>query len=116
MIDRRALIAASGAALLLPRPALSQARNNRFSWDGIIAMAQKLARAPFAETPPNPVAAKVGYDQMHQARFRDEKTIWDRVQAHYDAGANHVCIQPFRSDAPGPDLKLLEAFAPAKNG
>ena len=76
MIDRRALIAASGAALLLPRPALSQARNNRFSWDGIIAMAQKLARAPFAETPPNPVAAKVGYDQMHQARFRDEKTIW----------------------------------------
>ncbi|PZU51773.1 MAG: hypothetical protein DI554_20395, partial [Sphingobium sp.] len=49
MIDRRALIAASGAALLLPRPALSQARSDRFSWD---------------------------YDQMHQARFRDEKTIW----------------------------------------
>jgi probable F420-dependent oxidoreductase len=46
----------------------------------------------------------------------DEKTIWDRVQAHYDAGANHVCIQPFRTDGPGPDRRLLAAFAPAKHG
>lgn len=43
----------------------------------------------------------------------DEKTIADRIQAHYDAGANHVCIQPFRTDGPGPDLRLLEALAPA---
>jgi probable F420-dependent oxidoreductase len=59
-----------------------------------------------------------GSDRLVDAivAWGDEKTIWDRVQAHYDAGANHVCIQPFRSDAPGPDLKLLEAFAPAKNG
>jgi probable F420-dependent oxidoreductase len=45
----------------------------------------------------------------------DEKTIWDRVQAHYDAGANHVCIQAFRTDGEqGSDLRVLEAFAPAK--
>lgn len=43
----------------------------------------------------------------------DEKAIADRIQAHRDAGADHVCIQPFRSDGkPGPDLRILEALAP----
>ncbi len=45
----------------------------------------------------------------------DEKAIADRIQAHYDAGADHVCIQPFKVDGPGPDERLLEIFAPAKN-
>ena len=45
----------------------------------------------------------------------DDKVIADRIQQHHDAGANHVCIQPFRADGvPGPDLSLLETFAPAK--
>jgi len=44
----------------------------------------------------------------------DEKAIAERIQAHYDAGADHVCIQPFRTDGPGPDERVLEAFAPAK--
>jgi probable F420-dependent oxidoreductase len=44
----------------------------------------------------------------------DEKAIRERVQAHWDAGADHVCIQPFRPDGEmGPDLRLLEALAPA---
>jgi len=43
----------------------------------------------------------------------DETAIADRIQAHRDAGADHVCIQPFRSDGlPGPDLRILEALAP----
>ncbi len=43
----------------------------------------------------------------------DEKTIQDRIQAHWDAGADHVCIQPFRSDGERlPDFKILEALAP----
>ncbi len=43
----------------------------------------------------------------------DEKAIEDRIQAHHDAGAVHVCIQPFRADGqPGPDLTILEALAP----
>ncbi len=43
----------------------------------------------------------------------DEKAIADRIQAHHDAGADHVCIQPFRGDGqPGPDLTVLEALAP----
>ena len=45
----------------------------------------------------------------------DETTIAARIQAHFDAGANHVCIQPFRSDGVGgPDLSILERLAPAR--
>jgi len=43
----------------------------------------------------------------------DEATIRARIQAHWDAGADHVCIQAFRSDGkPTPDETLLEALAP----
>ncbi|MBW1688565.1 MAG: LLM class F420-dependent oxidoreductase, partial [Deltaproteobacteria bacterium] len=42
-----------------------------------------------------------------------EQTIAARIQAHLDAGADHVCIQPFRPDGEaGPDLRILEALAP----
>jgi len=45
----------------------------------------------------------------------DEKAIASRVKAHLDAGADHVCIQPFRPDGqPGPDLRLLEALSPGR--
>jgi probable F420-dependent oxidoreductase len=45
----------------------------------------------------------------------DEQKIAERIQAHRDAGANHVCIQPFRPDGqPGPDLRLLETLAPGR--
>ena len=38
-----------------------------------------------------------------------------KQSAHFDAGADHVCIQPFRPDgALGPDLRRLEALAPAR--
>jgi probable F420-dependent oxidoreductase len=43
----------------------------------------------------------------------DERAIAARIRGHHDAGADHVCIQPFRPDGkPGPDLRLLEALAP----
>jgi alkanesulfonate monooxygenase SsuD/methylene tetrahydromethanopterin reductase-like flavin-dependent oxidoreductase (luciferase family) len=43
----------------------------------------------------------------------DEAAIRDRIEAHWRAGADHVCIQPFRADGgPGPDLALLERLAP----
>jgi probable F420-dependent oxidoreductase len=43
----------------------------------------------------------------------DEDKIRAHVQAHFDAGADHVCIQPFRPDGQGgPDLALLRALAP----
>ena len=56
-----------------------------------------------------------GSDKLVDAivAWGDEKAIADRIQAHRDAGADHVCIQPFRSDGtPGPDLRILEALAP----
>jgi probable F420-dependent oxidoreductase len=47
----------------------------------------------------------------------DENAIARRIQEHRDAGADHVCIQPFRADGEGgPDLRILEALAPARNG
>ena len=43
----------------------------------------------------------------------DAHAIRARIQAHWDAGADHVCIQAFRSDGnPNPDEALLEALAP----
>ena len=44
-----------------------------------------------------------------------EETIRARVQAHYDAGATHVCIQPLNPDggAGVPHWPALEALAPS---
>ena len=56
-----------------------------------------------------------GSDRLVDAivAWGDEKAIAERVKAHHDAGATHVCIQPFRADGqPGPDLRILEALAP----
>lgn len=41
--------------------------------------------------------------------------IEERLQAHVDAGATHICVQPLKPEAaPGtPDLAALEALAPA---
>ncbi len=43
----------------------------------------------------------------------DAGQIRARLQEHWDAGADHVCIQAFRPDGvPGPDLDALRALAP----
>ena len=43
----------------------------------------------------------------------DEKALRARIQAHLDAGADHVCIQPLRPDGkPGIDLRALERLSP----
>ena len=59
-----------------------------------------------------------GSDRLVDAivAWGDEKAIAARIQAHHDAGADHVCIQPFRPDGkPGPDLRVLEALAPRRS-
>ena len=56
-----------------------------------------------------------GSDRLVDAivAWGDEDALRARIQAHHDAGADHVCIQPLRADGgPGPDLELLEALAP----
>jgi probable F420-dependent oxidoreductase len=57
-----------------------------------------------------------GSDRLVDAivAWGDEKAIQQRIQQHWDAGADHVCIQPLRADGEmGPDAALLEALAPA---
>lgn len=53
-------------------------------------------------------------------RFVDAVVVWGDedgvragVQAHYDAGADHVCVQPLSTEgAPALDWNVLEALAP----
>ncbi len=43
----------------------------------------------------------------------DEAAVRDRIEAHYEAGATHVCILPLSPDGGlTPDLRALEALAP----
>ena len=56
-----------------------------------------------------------GSDRLIDAvvAWGDEKTIADRIQAHRDAGASHVCIQPLHPEGkPLPDERILEVLAP----
>jgi probable F420-dependent oxidoreductase len=44
----------------------------------------------------------------------DEKKIRERFDAHYRAGASHVCFLPLRADSvPLPDMRAIETFRPA---
>ena len=48
----------------------------------------------------------------------DEAAIRKRVQLHWDAGAEHVCIQALRRDgdlSKGPDERIFELLAPASD-
>jgi len=61
----------------------------------------------------------MGSDRLVDAvvAWGDEKAIDTRIRAHFDAGADQVCIQPLHPQGlPLPDWRVLEAFAPAKNG
>jgi probable F420-dependent oxidoreductase len=56
-----------------------------------------------------------GSDKLVDAivAWGDEQALRDRIQAHWDAGANHVCIQAINDEVErGPDLALLELLAP----
>ncbi|MEJ7933326.1 glucan biosynthesis protein [Sphingobium sp. AN558] len=104
LIDRRAMIAASGAALLLPRPLLAQDRPDIFSWDRLVARAQRQSRTPFEDMPPHPRAAYVDYDAINQARFRDERTIWGDLP-----GDTGIRLFPLSATAPQPvTIALVE--------
>ena len=58
-----------------------------------------------------------GSDRLVDAivAWGDEKAIAGRIQEHYDAGADHVCIQPLHPEGtPLPDERVLEALAPGR--
>jgi probable F420-dependent oxidoreductase len=56
-----------------------------------------------------------GSDRLIDAliAWGDADAIRRRIQQHWDAGADHVCIQALRSDGDGPDERVLEILAPA---
>lgn len=59
-----------------------------------------------------------GSDRLVDAivAWGDEGAIRKRIDEHYQAGADHVCIQPLRPDGQmGPHAELLELLAPAKH-
>ena len=56
-----------------------------------------------------------GSDRLIDAlvAWGDEKALEARVQAHLDAGASHVCVQPLDPEGrPVPDERVLAALAP----
>ena len=60
-----------------------------------------------------------GSDRLVDAivAWGDEDAIRRRIQAHFDAGADHVCIQPLHPDGlPVPHREVLELLAPASAG
>jgi probable F420-dependent oxidoreductase len=43
----------------------------------------------------------------------DEAVLRDRIEAHYEAGASHLCVLPLSSDGGlAPDLRVLDVLAP----
>jgi len=44
--------------------------------------------------------------------WRGVDTIKARLQAHYDAGADHVCILPLAAEGRLPNRATIEALAP----
>ena len=93
MIDRRAMIAATTAALLFPEALLAQSGSAAFSWEKLVALAQRQARAPYQETPAHPGAKKVDYVAQHEARFRDERTLWGDLPG--DTGVRFFPLSQF---------------------
>ena len=56
-----------------------------------------------------------GSDRLVDAivAWGNENKIRDRIDAHFKAGATHVCLQAIRADGQaGPDIRALEALAP----
>ena len=97
-----------------PSKAREIARRNILIYTGLPNYQNNLRELGFGDTD----FAGGGSDRLVDAivAWGDEKAIAARIQAHHDAGADHVCIQPFRPDGkPGPDLRVLEALAPRRS-
>jgi probable F420-dependent oxidoreductase len=59
-----------------------------------------------------------GSDRLVDAivAWGDEEAIADRVRAHHDAGADHVCIQVVGVDGTAPPRETWRRLAPALSG
>jgi probable F420-dependent oxidoreductase len=95
-----------------PSKARAVARQAIAMYLGLVNYRRNLMRLGFTESDLD----AGGSDRLVDAliAWGDEKRIADRVQAHLDAGATQVCIQPLHPEGqPQPDLRILEALAPS---
>ncbi len=96
-----------------PEKARNLARKNAAIYIGLPNYRNNWKRLGFEES---------DFDSGGSDRFIDavvawgsEKQISARVQAHFDAGASHVCIQPIHPQGlPLPDDRVLEILAPGR--
>ncbi|AUW57961.1 hypothetical protein C1T17_07435 [Sphingobium sp. SCG-1] len=79
--NRREVVAASGAALLMAGAAQGQrtkdAAAQRFDWATLVGRAKALSQTPYRNVDPHPRAHAVDYDALHKVQFRDDRTIWN---------------------------------------
>ena len=83
-------------------------KTNSYDWAGFVRLGYR--EADFVDG---------GSDQLVDALvvWGDEAAIRARIQQHWDAGADHVCIQPVNPDASlfmAPDERVLEVLAPGR--
>jgi probable F420-dependent oxidoreductase len=97
-----------------PAAARAAARRNLAVYLPLPNYRNNMARLGFTESD----FASGGSDRLMDAivAWGDEAAIRKRIQAHWDAGADHVCIQAIPQDGDSgkpPDEKLLALLAPA---
>ena len=96
-----------------PGPARETAREGLARYRALPNYRNTWKRLGFSE---EEIAEGGGSDRLIDAlvAWGDESVIADRIQAHLDAGADHVCIQPLKvgGRTGEVDWDLLEALAP----
>ncbi|GIW41359.1 MAG: LLM class F420-dependent oxidoreductase [Candidatus Binatia bacterium] len=96
-----------------PTRARDTARKAISMYLGLPNYRRNLARFGFTEED----MANGGSDRLVDAvvAWGDESKLRDRIEAHFRAGATHVCIQPVHPEGkPLPDEKVLEVLAPGR--
>jgi len=97
-----------------PAVARAAARKNLAVYLALPNYRNNMARLGFSESD----FASGGSDRLMDSivAWGDETAIRKRIQSHWDAGADHVCIQAIAQDGDSsraPDEKLLALLAPA---
>jgi probable F420-dependent oxidoreductase len=106
------LLCVEQAAILETRPDEARARARRFMelYLGLPNYVNNWRRLGFSDAD----FAGGGSDRLIDAivAWGDERAILSRIEEHWQAGADHVCVQAIGASGM-PDEKLLERLAPA---
>jgi probable F420-dependent oxidoreductase len=117
ILGKEAILAPEQKVLLCtdPTKARAVARANMQIYTGLPNYQNNLKWLGFGDAD----FAGGGSDRLVDAivAWGDEGAIRRRVREHFDAGADHVCIQPLHPDGkPVPHREVLELLAPAQGG